>query len=334
MAESNATVSVVVPTYNRAAYLAGCLESVFAQGKVVREVIVVDDGSPDDTAERVAPLARAGRIRYVRQPNAGLAAARNTGASCASGTYLYFLDDDDLAYPGAVRALVDELERHPAAAMAYGDVRPFRGEPAAPVPSGGAAAPIPAGEPAPPATSPSDYGAVDYRRFLSFNRIWSAGQVLIRRDAFDAVGGFVAALKKVEDWDLWLRLLARYPGRAIPTPVLAYRLHGANMSSNVDGMYRYSLRVARRHIPGLPAERRSLQRAFTYIQLRSHHAPLLVQQVRREVRAGAWRRAAAAAGTLALAIGLDLGARVGLKAHLVRRGRWRPPADELAVQLR
>jgi glycosyltransferase involved in cell wall biosynthesis len=325
MTAPNATVSAIVPTYNRAAYLARCLESLFAQGDVVGEVIVVDDGSPDDTEERLAPLVRAGRIRYVRQANAGLAAARNTGASCAGGSYLYFLDDDDLAYPGAVRILLDELQRHPTAAMAYGEVRPFRGE---------SSTPVPTGDPSPPGSSPGVYGAVDYRRFLGFNRIWSAGQVLIRRDAFEAVGGFVAALKKVEDWDLWLRLLARYPGRSIPTPVLGYRLHDANMSINVDDMYRYSLLVARRHIPGVPAERRPIQRAFTYIHLRSHHAPLLVEQVRREARAGAWRRAASAAGALAQALALDLGARVGLKAHLVRRGRWRPPADELAVQLR
>jgi glycosyltransferase involved in cell wall biosynthesis len=305
---------VIIPTYNRVAYLSACLDSVFAQGPLVREVIVVDDGSPDDTGARLAPLAAAGRIRYVRQANAGLAAARNAGAALATGTYLYFLDDDDLALPDALARLVDELERHPEAAFAYGGVEPFDGEPPAAGPSRGTA------------------GEADRTAFLSFNRIWSAGQVLIRRTAFEAVGGFVVDLKRVEDWDLWLSLLAHRSARVVPETVLAYRLHGANMSSNVAGMYRYSLRVARRHLPAVAPDRRVPQRGFTYAHLRRHHAPLLFQQVRRAARAGAWERVAAAAGALAAAWALDVGARVALKVHLARRGRWRLAADDPLVQ--
>ncbi|GJG86514.1 hypothetical protein tb265_16950 [Gemmatimonadetes bacterium T265] len=122
-----AAVSVVIPTYRRAEYLQAALDSVFGQTRPPREVIVVDDGSPDDTAARLAPLAQAGRIRYVRQANAGMSAARNAGAALATSAYLLFLDDDDLLVPTALAWLVDEIERDPAVGFVYGDAVLFSG---------------------------------------------------------------------------------------------------------------------------------------------------------------------------------------------------------------
>ena len=94
-----ATVSVIIPTYNHVDYVAETLETVFAQTFGDYEVIVVNDGSPDGTAEVLRPSREAGRIRYIEQANAGQAAARNRGLAEARGEFIAFLDDDDLWPP-------------------------------------------------------------------------------------------------------------------------------------------------------------------------------------------------------------------------------------------
>ena len=312
--DAHAPVTVVIPAYNNAEYIVQADTSALDQVPPPREVIVVDDGSPDDTAARVAPLAREGRIRYVRQPNAGMAAARRAGAALATSAYLYFLDDDDLLLPGTLARLVAELERHPAAAFAYGDMVIFRDEPAVP----------------PPWEGPSY--AVNRTEFLLFNQIGSPGQVLIRRSAYEAVSGFDATIWGTDDWDLWLRLLARFPARMVPRPVMLYRTHADNASRNIAQMYRSSLRVARRHLRGMPAERRPALRRFSYARLRDYHVPRLAERARADARAGVWARAASAASAWLLAWVTDLGARVALKASLLARGRWYPTSEEELIR--
>ena len=129
---ASVAVSVVVPTYNHAAHVVSAVESALGQTRPPREVIVVDDGSPDDTGERLAPLAAAGRIRYVRQANAGVAAARNHGASLASGELLCFVDDDDLLLPHALATLAEPAVARPELALVYGQRLVFRDGPLEP----------------------------------------------------------------------------------------------------------------------------------------------------------------------------------------------------------
>ncbi len=256
-------VSVIVPAYGHADYIVASIEAVLGQSIPPREVIVIDDSSPDDTAERLAPFVQDGRIRYVRQPNAGMAAARNVGAKLATSEYLYFLDDDDLVFPNALPWLVEELDAHPAAAMAFGDMVIFSEQP-----------------PETP-TNWSESRDVDRVPFMIFNQLGCPGQVLIRRSAFDAIGGFDGTIWGTDDWDLWLRLLERFPARSARRPVLAYRLHANNASRNVARMYESSLRVARARLHGFPRDERVILRRFTYGQLREYHAPRLVSMFRR-----------------------------------------------------
>ena len=112
-------VSVVIPTYNRRAYIGACLESVLNQDFGNFEVIVVDDGSTDGTEETVKP--HLSQIRYIRQENRGAAAARNVGVRNAAGTYIAFMDSDDLSTPNHLRDLVDFLNCHPGHAMVIGN---------------------------------------------------------------------------------------------------------------------------------------------------------------------------------------------------------------------
>lgn len=252
------------------------------------------------------PLMEANdRIRYVWQANAGGAAARNAGATLASSEYLYFIDDDDLAFPKGLVTLRSELEQHPAAAMACGEAVLFSGNP-----------------PEAP-DMPGTTRTVDPRAFLRFNQIGSAGQALVRRAAFEAVGGFDARFWGTEDWDLWLRLLALAPARWVRVPVLAYRLHDNNMSRNIARMYLSSREVSERHTARLPHPERVLMRYLSHRALRGYHVPRLQKMLAEAVAQRQWGVAGSAARAWSAAWSTDIGASVALKAHLARHGKWR-----------
>jgi glycosyltransferase involved in cell wall biosynthesis len=117
-------ISVIIPTYNRAALLREAIESVLAQTRAADEIIVVDDGSTDDTRATVADREqRDGRVRYVWQPNAFQSAARNNGVRHATGDLLLFLDSDDRLLPDALGRLEAAIAARPDAALAYGRAR-------------------------------------------------------------------------------------------------------------------------------------------------------------------------------------------------------------------
>ena len=307
---ATASVTVIVPAYGHGPYIVASIESVLSQVPLPLEVIVINDSSPDDTAQRLQPLIDAGRITYRLQPNAGMAAARNTGAAMAKGDYLYFLDDDDLMIPGALRWMVQELDSHPQAAMVLGDMVIFEGEPPALASIGAPAEDV---DPVP---------------FVIFNQLGCPGQVLMRRAAFEAAGGFDASIWGADDWDLWLRLLAARPARVARRPVLSYRLHANNASRNVARMYESSLRVARRHVRTLPDDRRAILRRYTYLRLRQYHAPRILTMLQNAATDRDWRTASAAARAWTLTWANEAAAYVALKLHLAKRGRWSLPADE------
>lgn len=106
-------VSVVIPTYNAPQLLMETLESVFAQTMTDYEVLVINDGSTDDTAQRLEPLAKSGRIRLINQANGGIGAARNRGIDESRGRYIAFLDHDDLWLPGKLRVQVEFMASRP-----------------------------------------------------------------------------------------------------------------------------------------------------------------------------------------------------------------------------
>lgn len=123
---SRPKVSVVIPTYNRANYITAAIESVFAQTLRDIEVMVVDDGSTDHTAERLAPFS--GRLNYVRTGNQGPARARNEGMRRAKGEYIAYLDSDDLYYPFKLQAQAEVLDRYPDVGLVYSDFSAFDDE--------------------------------------------------------------------------------------------------------------------------------------------------------------------------------------------------------------
>lgn len=247
------TVSVVIPTYNHAQYVLEALDSVFAQTRPADEVIVVNDGSPDDTADRLRPLVDSGRIRYMEQPNAGQGAARNRGLAEARGTYVAFLDDDDRWPPDKLQWQVDALERAPGAVMVYGPHQLLSAD-------GREVTDDPNQSPHQP---PDDA----HRAFRRRNWILSVGQTLTRADALRAIGGFDPIIWGSDDWDLYIRLARRGEFVFQPKVALYYRRHGSNASSSALRHAVNHLKVVRRHIgllnlPLLVGHQREASRYF------------------------------------------------------------------------
>jgi glycosyltransferase involved in cell wall biosynthesis len=197
-------VSVVVASYNGERFLPGTLESVFAQDHDLFEVVFVDDGSTDGTAE----IARAFPLRYLYQENQGLPAARNAGVAVAAGDLIAFVDDDDLLPPNKLSVQARYLSEHQEVGCVLGRSEWI-------VEDG---------------VEPPKLERDPIFHELGGIQLVSA---MIRRKAFEEVGGFDASYLYAEDRDLFVRLREHGVGIAVlPDLVLYKRLHGANMTMN------------------------------------------------------------------------------------------------------
>lgn len=201
-----ATVGVVIPCYNHGQFVQEVLDSIFAQTHPVREIVIVDDGSPDaSTRIRLEQLAaeHASRgVRLIRQPNAGLAAARNTGVRALSTDFYVPLDADDQLDPAFVERLLPPLLEHPTLGYAYSWVRYF-------------------------GANDGHWHCPRYDPVRLLTENMSVATALVRRRAFDAAGGYNPAMVHgFEDWDFWLSLLDHgWHGTLVPVPLFLYRKH-------------------------------------------------------------------------------------------------------------
>jgi glycosyltransferase involved in cell wall biosynthesis len=206
-ASKGRSVSVVIPTYNLAPLLPGAVASARAQEWPELEIIVVDDGSTDETQEVLKRLAVEAPLRWFRQENAGAAAARNRGIREARGEWVAFLDADDFWLPGKLAAQFEELERRPSAAFSYTDVR-LREE-------SGSESDLACGTTAQPLLP----------QMLAGN-MFATPTALVRRECFDEVGLFDARLRTGEDWDMWLRLASHFECVRVARPLTLVRRVG------------------------------------------------------------------------------------------------------------
>lgn len=183
-------VSIVLPTYNRAELLSRAVESCLTQSFRELELIVVDDGSTDETASTARKLAEGdARVRFLSRPNGGLPAALNTGFFEATGDFFTWTSDDNRYHPTAISAMVTELERHPECSLVYTDFQLVDEE-------GNVREKV---QNRPPEDLPG------------MNVVGPC--FLYRRSAADEAGGYDPELKFVEDWDYWLRLAQVAPIR-------------------------------------------------------------------------------------------------------------------------
>jgi glycosyltransferase involved in cell wall biosynthesis len=211
-------VSVVIPTRDRSRLLALTLHSALWQRSVDLEVVVVDDGSSDDTAQVVAGLADP-RVRLVRhdRPQGG-SAARNRGIAEARGEWVAFLDDDDLWAP-------DKLARQLQAARYSGRTWVYAGE----VSMDQRLRILDGGPPAPPEQV--------MERLTRHNAVPAgASNVVVHIDALARAGAFDTGLCNNEDWDMWIRLARLGPPAWVRRPLVALRVHPGNASQNMDRM--------------------------------------------------------------------------------------------------
>jgi glycosyltransferase involved in cell wall biosynthesis len=222
-------VSVVVPTHNRRGLLGLTLRSILWQRGVDLEVLVVDDGSSDGTAELVAGLGDA-RVRLLRNETAqGVAAARNRGIAEAAGGWLAFCDDDDLWAP-------DKLARQLQAAHQSGRGWVYGG--AVRIDAGQR---IISGKPPP---GPEELAAGIAR----FNLMpGGCSNAIASQAALAVVGRFDDGYKHFADWDLWIRLARRGPPAWVPSPLVGYRIHGGNKSLDIAGMMADLKRIQQLH---------------------------------------------------------------------------------------
>jgi glycosyltransferase involved in cell wall biosynthesis len=233
-------VSVVIPAYNAERFVAAAIESVLAQTFKDLEVIVVDDGSRDGTG---AIAARFGEpVRYLRQDNAGVAAARNRGIRESRGGLTAFLDADDTWRSDKLEKQLAALETQPQYRVCYSaftvvddNLDPLR------------------------IAHSSRRAGILEDLVLRGNVVGSICTVLCRRELFDLAGAFDPALSQCADWDMWIRLSLLTDFLYLDEPLVTYRQHATNMSRDIrlyekDSMLLLDKAFA---LPGLPPEVRA-----------------------------------------------------------------------------
>ena len=208
---NRATVSAVIPVYNNGPYIAAAVKSVIGQTRPPDEIIVIDDGSTDDTAAALQPFCD--QIRYVHQQNRGVPFARNRGIREATSEYIAFLDADDMWVPQKLELQMEYFRQRPGCALVYSDMSTF-----------------------------DDRGIVDtsvkerFRVNLPSGRVFRAlfmrslfgpGTVVFRKECLDKVGYFDESLFIGEDYDMWLRIARHFDFGVVDQPLLMYRFHDA-----------------------------------------------------------------------------------------------------------
>ncbi len=206
------SVSVIIPAYNAERYIADAIESALGQTLPPYEIIVVDDGSTDGTADVVRRYGEP--VRLLLQRNRGPAAARNRGLMEARGEFVAFLDADDVWTRRNLELQVAALTASPRACLSYGRIQWFSGRPSASLSE------------TEPSHDPQPAG--DVLPVLVLRHLWATPAVVVRRGAVLSVGGFDDALRIGEDYDLWLRLASGGPVAYVPYRVAACRVHGSS----------------------------------------------------------------------------------------------------------
>jgi glycosyltransferase involved in cell wall biosynthesis len=230
-------ISVVIPAFNAMNYLPETLASVLNQSYNDIEVIVVNDGSLDET-ERWVSQIKDPRVKLISQENQGLAGARNTGIVQARGEYIAFLDADDLWEPTKLEKQVRVLEENPEVALVYTWVAYIDEK----------------GKSTGKVLKNQAEGEV-WKKLIEHNIVECGSVAMVRRSCFEAVGFFDRHLGSyVEDWDMWLRIASRYPFKVVKEPLVYYRQVSSGASKNWEGMARSFELVIEKAFAAAPLE--------------------------------------------------------------------------------
>lgn len=265
-------VSVIIPTYGHQRWVIPTLHSVLEQTFTDYEIIVVNDGSPDDTAKLLRPYAEDGHIRYIEQSNSGQSAARNVGIANARGKFVAFLDDDDL-WPADKLAWQVDILSHDTSIGVVAGIAEIIDE------------------------TDRTILSTSYVEELSFSAIFrhcpitSPGQTLIRRSLLDQVGGLDETVAGVDDWDLWFKLSACSRFVMRNRVALRYRRHGENASNNVERLYRAARVVAHRHAASgsdTASQAEFRRKAFHSLHTDTGWGRVIADKLKSDLKTGHW----------------------------------------------
>lgn len=242
-------VSIIIPAYNRAEFLQKAIQSILDQTYTDYELIIIDDGSTDETQQVLEPFG--GKTRIFFQKNQGVSAARNFGIRQADGLYISFLDSDDQWTRKKLQLQMELLERNPDVKVCYTDEIWIRN-----------------GVRVNRKKRHQKYSGWFLDKMLPLCLI-SPSSVLIHREIFDAVGIFDETLEVCEDYDLWLRINVRYPITFIPQPlIIKFGGHEDQLSRKHWGIDRF--RVI------------SLEKLLRNPYLKAEYRPLVIQAIQQK----------------------------------------------------
>ncbi|MBW4602818.1 MAG: glycosyltransferase family 2 protein [Calothrix sp. FI2-JRJ7] len=237
------TISVIIPTYNNQRTILETIESIQKQSFSDLEIVVINDGSTDDTLKILNSIPDE-RVKVFTYENSGVSTARNRGISVARGKYIAFLDGDDLWTQNKLELQYSALEQHPEAGLAY-SLTYMMSENGKQVHK----------------CDPIYYEGNVYTKLLAGNFIIGiSSNILVRKAAIDSVGIFDTTLSHYEDWDWCLRLASKWSFVAVPEYQVFYRLSSGSASTNIEAFEKSVLTVINRAIQNAPQGIESLSK--------------------------------------------------------------------------
>jgi GT2 family glycosyltransferase len=216
--QAKTTISAIIPTYNRSAMLRECIDSILSQSRQVDEIIVVNDGSEDDTDLQVRSYGD--RVKLISKPNGGKASALNLAMQHCTGDYVWICDDDDLAAPDGLAALAAALDADPSIGFAFGTFKIFRDEPSGRV-----------------FTDPTYWArGAEPNPKLNFLEEMFTFQfaMLVRRSLYQESGRFREDLVRSQDYDMAIRLSRHAKAVYVPQVIFFQRVHDNARGSKAD----------------------------------------------------------------------------------------------------
>jgi len=265
-------VSIVIPTYRHREFILHTLDSVFGQTMTDYEVIVVNDGSPDDTRAVLDPLIEARRIEYFEQSNQGQNKARNYGIGRSRGEYVALLDDDDLWPADKLEWQVEFLDEHPDVGMIGGTLQA--------IDENGACR-----------RKGTFTPTIEFETLFAANPFLSPGQTLIRSDLLKRLGGMSMSIWGADDWDLWFRIAKASKIVMLDRLALYYRLHPGNASKQTGRLLRACCDTIEKHLRDVPGPSRSRLRFENQRTLYEGLGSVLIREARQQLRSGDLRAA-------------------------------------------
>jgi len=228
-------VSVIIPTYNRASFLKEAIESVLSQEYSNYELIIIDDGSTDNTKEIIKLFE--GKLRYYYQPHRGVSSARNAGLKLAQGNFIAFLDSDDLWKKEKLKVQMEFMKKHPEIKVCYTEEIWIR-----------------KGVRVNPKKKHKKYSGWIFDKVVPICLL-SLSSALFRKELFDEIGVFDENLPACEDYDLGLRIACKYPIHLIEEPLIIKRGgHPDQLSKKYWGMDRFRIialeKILKEDLPG------------------------------------------------------------------------------------